>query len=268
MSSRPSLSPLRLFSSVVVCLFLTAVAGAQSFHDESPENFRLEVTGSAWIFDSAGHLQSSGFPIDFVSDLNLSQAQPTFFGQLVYKPGRKHRIVVEGTPIQVNGFNRINRQISYQGEVFNISETVRSSADLNYLFAGYQYDLLSGPKGHLGLSAGGAYVSAYGSLLAVGDTSPSTGTQKIGLPLAGLDFRVFPIPRHRILEFDGGVRGMTLGGYGHFVEMTGNAGLCFGPVIFQAGYRAFNFDLHENQQNPDGIMARLQGPTFSVVFHW
>jgi hypothetical protein len=61
---------------------------------------------------------------------------------------------------------------------------------------------------------------------------------------------------------------MGFGGYGHFVEMTGNAGLVFGPVTFQAGYRAVNFNLHENQRNPDGIAARLQGPTFGMVFRW
>ena len=175
---------------------------------------------------------------------------------------------MEGTPFGENGNNTINRTIVYQGRSFNISDSIHSSASLNYLFAGYQYDLLSGPGGHLGLSVGGAYLSAAGSILATGQTVPATDTQKIGLPLAGMEFRVFPIPHHRIVEVDGGVRGMSFGGYGYFVESNGNAGLCFGPVTFQAGYRVTNFDLHNNRATASGVTARLQGPIFSGMFRW
>ena len=253
-------------------LFFVAASWAQGsgsgFHSESPEDFHIEVTGAAWVLNSAGHLLSSGTPVDFVSDLNLGQQRPTFYGQLVWKPRRKHRIVVEGNPFHETGSNTINRTLTYRGQSFNVSDTIQSSADLNYVFAGYQYDILSGPKGHLGLSAGAAYLSAYGSILATGESVPATGTERIGLPLAGIEFRFFPVPRHRILEVDGGMRGMSFGGYGYFVESSGNAGLCFGPVTFQAGYRALNADLHNNHPGANGITARLQGPIFSAVFRW
>lgn len=262
----------RFLRGAFACLVFTAASWAQSsgtgFHSESPEDFRIEVTGAAWVVNSAGHLLSHGLPVDFVSDLNLGQDRPTFYGQLVFKPGRKHRIIVEGTPFGEDGSNTIHRTITYQGRSFNFNDTIQSSANLNYVFAGYQYDILSGPKGHLGLSAGGAYLSAYGSILATGESVPVTGRQKVGLPLAGIEFRVFPIPHHRILEFDGGVRGMAFGGYGYFVESSGNAGLCFGPVTFQAGYRATNLDLHNNHPGANGLTARLQGPIFSGLFRW
>lgn len=154
----------------------------------------MEVTASAWIVNSAGQLVSSGRPVDLVSDLNVGQNQPTFFGQFVFKPGRKHRIVVEGTPFRESGANTVNRSIVYRGQTFNVSQNIQSSADLNYFFAGYQYNLVSGPRGYLGLSVGGAYLSATGSILASASQVPAPGTETIGLPLAGLEFHVFPFP--------------------------------------------------------------------------
>ena len=109
---------------------------------------------SGWVLHSGGSIQSGGTPVDLIHDLNVSQGQPTFFGRLIFKPGRRHRIVVEGTPFRLQGLNTINRTFVYQNRSFSVSETVKSSADLNYFFAGYQYDVLTGSKEHLGVPLG------------------------------------------------------------------------------------------------------------------
>jgi hypothetical protein len=235
---------------------------------ENPEDFRIEVTGSAWIVDSAGHIQANGSPIDLVSDLGAKQQQPTFYGQFVFKPGRKHRVVFEGTPFRIQGYNVVDRSITYRGQTFNVSETLQSSSDLNYFFAGYQYDVLSGPMGHLGFSVGGAYLSATGTIQALETATGATKSETVGLPLAGSEFRMFPIRRHRILELDGGLRGMAFGDYGHYVEAAGNGGVGLGPITFQAGYRAVNLDLHVSSNGGSGVRARLKGPIFSMLWRW
>lgn len=149
-----------------------------------------------------------------------------------------------------------------------MSETIRSSADLNYFFVGYQYDILTGAKGHLGFSVGGAYLGATGSILAEQINTVGTRSEKIGLLLAGADFRIFPIPHHRIFEIEGDMRGMGLGSYGYYVEATGSGDICLGPVTFLAGYRGVNTQLHETSGRQNGITARLQGAIFSGVFRW
>lgn len=235
---------------------------------ENPEEFKVEVTGSGWLVNSAGTIQANGAPIDLVTDLGAEQQQPTFYGQLVIKPGRKHRIVLEGTPFRITGFNTINRAITYRRQTFNVSETLQSSADLNYFFAGYQYDILSGSRGHLGFSAGGAYANATGTIHSVQTGTTATKSETIGLPLAGADFRIFPVPGHRILDIDGGIRGMGFGSYGHYVEATANGGVCLGSFTFLAGYRAVNIDLHQTGGTRSGVSARLKGPIFSAVWRW
>ena len=247
---------------------LSLACYGQSFHgSEDPENFKIEVTAGGWLVNSGGQIQANGAPVDLVNDLGVYQNKGTFYGQFVFKPGRKHRIVVEGTPFRLNGLNTVNRTIVYRGQTFNVSETVRSSATLDYLFAGYQYDVLGGPGGHLGFSVGGAYLSATGTLL--GAQTTASKSQTIGLPLAGADFRFFPIPHHKIFDVEGGIRGMAFGDYGYYAEATGSGGLNLGPFAILAGYRAVNTSIYvNNSSGPSGLTARLKGPIFSGVFRW
>ena len=88
------------FKHALVGAFFISVAtlhaGSTWNNSESPENFRIEVTGSAWLVDSAGTIQANGTPVDLISDLGAEQQKPSFYGRLVFKPEQKHRIVVEG----------------------------------------------------------------------------------------------------------------------------------------------------------------------------
>jgi len=251
-------------------LTLSFACYGQSFHgSENPENFKIEITAAGWLIDSGGQIQANGAPIDLVNDLGVSQGKGTFYGQFVFKPARKHRIVAEGTPFRLSGLKTVNRTINYRGQTFNVSQTVQSSATLDYFFAGYQYDVRSGPKGHLGFSVGGAYLNATGNLSALQTQTTASRSETVGLPLAGVDFRVFPVPHHRIFDIEGGIRGMAFGDYGYFVEASGNGGLNFGPFAVLAGYRAVNTSIYvNNSSGPSGLTARLKGPIFSGVFRW
>lgn len=107
-----------------VAVFLFQAAGAlatcASISDGNPEDFRVELTGAVWLVNSSGTIQANGTPVDLVSDLGAQQRQPTFFGRLVVKPGRKHRIVIEGTPFRISGYNVVDRTFVYRGQTFNV----------------------------------------------------------------------------------------------------------------------------------------------------
>ena len=180
-------------------------------------------------------MQSGSTPIDLKGDLGVGQNQPTFLGQFVFKPSRKHRIVLEGTPFALSGTHDITRTIIYHGQAFNVNDTVASQANLNYAFGGYQYDVISRSQGHFGLEAGATYLDASATIRSATTGITSTKRDTIGLPLAGAEGRIFPIPGHRILEFNGGVKGMSVGGYGQYVQGAANGGICLGPVTIEAG---------------------------------
>lgn len=250
-----------------VFMGVAAPLALASGQNENPENFRIEITGAGWLVNTKGTIQSNGAPVDLVRDLGAEQRQPTFYGNLVFKPGRKHRIVFEGTPFQVNGYNTVNRSIMYHGQTFMVSQTLQSSAEMNYFFGGYQYDVVSGPMGHLGFSVGAAYLNATGTIHALQMSTVASKSETLGLPLAGADVRLFPIPHHRLVDLEGGIRGMGVGSYGHYLEGSANGGICFGPVTVLAGYRQVNALFHDSG-NSSGVNVRLRGPIFSMTYRY
>jgi hypothetical protein len=244
--------------NVRVIIFAVFAAGAAN----GQENFHVELTLAAWRAGVEGSVQSGGLPIALRGDLALEDTW-TFYGKLVFKPARRQRINVEGIPYDFSGLNTLSRTITYQGRTYSIQDTVGSEASLTYFFGGYQFDLISHSLGHLGLEAGGAYLSASGTIHSMTTGVSATRTQTIGLPLAGAEFRVFLIPR--VLNVNGEVKGMSIGGYGEYFQASVNAGAGFSRFSFQVGYQYLNADIHENRAvNPAGIAPVISGPVFSV----
>lgn len=260
--------------AALLCVFSIGFCRASLAAEGDPEDFRIEFTGSAWMVNASGQLQITGTPFDLARDLAVEQGDPTFYGKLIVKPGRRHRIVIEGTPFHLSGHNAVDQTMTFKGRQYFVNATTNSAADLNYAFAGYQYDIVSNPMGHLGFSVGGAYLGAAGKVEITADTLPGavpttlSKTESVGVPLAGTEFRIFPIPHHPIIEINGGVRGMGFGSYGHYVQGEGSGGINLGHVAIEAGYRAVVAEIHNTSQTPSGIFAHLHGAIYSVVFRY
>lgn len=258
--------PWQLAACLAILIGATFVALGASPDD--PEDFRIELTGDAWILNTAGHIQSGSVPVDLKGDLGVEENKPTFFGRLVLKPARRHRILLEGTPYSLDGRNQIVRSIVYNGQTFNVSDTVVSKASLDYIFAGYQYDVISNPRGHLGFEVGGAYLNAEGSLHGLNSGVTASKSETIGLPLVGTEFRVFPVPASHLFELNGEVKGMALGDYGHYLQADLNAGLQVKLVTFEVGYRLVDADIHQTGANPSGVSPRFKGMVAGLVFRY
>src|ERR1041385_6121140 len=98
---------MRLFRFYLTGLLLSAaVAAAQ---DQDNEDFHVEVTAGAWIRGTSGTIQSGTAPVDLKSDLAIGQNEAQFYGRLVLKPARRHRLVVEGFPYSLSGTNQVTR---------------------------------------------------------------------------------------------------------------------------------------------------------------
>jgi hypothetical protein len=261
---------MRRLNYVFLAAFLISASAtslcAQSH--EGPEDFRIEFTGSVWLTGPTGTIQASGTPINFVSDLAAGAQQPRFYGRFVFKPARKHRIVLEGSPISFSGLNTIDRSFVFLNNTYNISQTVATNANVNYVFGGYQYDPFSGQFGHLGFQAGVAYLGVQGTLDGLQSGITETKSFQSPVPLIGTEFRIFPIPHVHILQVEGMLRGFPAGGYGYFIEGGASAGLHYGPFSLLAGYREMFANLHQNKLDPDGVALHLKGPIFSLQAHW
>jgi hypothetical protein len=258
----------RSFITVVsLVLAMPFYAVAQASH-EGPEDFRLELTGAAWLAGPTGSIRANGTPIDFVHDLNAGSLNPNFYGRLVLKPGRKHLIVLEGSPVSFSGVNNIERSFVYAGHTYNISQTVDTNASVNFAFAGYQYEPIIGRMGHLGFQAGAAYVGVNGTLAGVQSGVTESKALHGVLPLMGTEFRLFPIPGNKLLEVEGLLRGLPAGHYGYYVEGSASGGVRVGLFSFLAGYREMFANLHETNADADALILRLKGPILSAQWRW
>ena len=240
---------------------MLAIVGISTAARAQDHESRVEVTASAWQSSISGTVQALGLPVALHSDLKLGD-QWTFFGKLAVRAGRRHRLVIEGSPYDFSGTNTLSRTIAFGGRTYSFSEMIASNATLTYVFAGYQFDAVSRDRGHLGFGVGGAYVGATGAIRSASGVQASSN-QTIGLPLAGTEFRYFIGPAR--LNINGEAKGMAFGGYGNFLQGVVNVGAGLRHVMFQAGYQYLNADIHENRAtNPAGIAPVIQGPIFSI----
>lgn len=254
--------------STMLSLLSIAASNLAAQNGDGPESFRIELTGSAWLTGPTGTIKADGTPIDFVNDLAAGAQQPRFYGRFIFKPTRKQRIIVEGSPVSFQGVNTINRSFVFLNKTYNVSQTVATSANVTYVFGGYQYDPLSAQWGHLGFQAGVAYLGVQGTLDGIQSGLSETKSFQAPVPLIGTEFRVFPIPHHRVVEVEGMVRGFPAGGYGYFLEGGASGGLRFGPFGVLAGYREMFANVHENNLTGNGVALHLKGPLFSLQWSW
>lgn len=238
-----------------------------SSNSENPESYRLELSASAWLMNTNGLIRADGTPINLISDLGIYQRQKMYDGRIVLK-AKKHRFVIEAMPISIRGLNTINRSVSYFGENYSFSETLKSSAHMNYIYGGFHKDWFSGKMGRIGSSLGAAYLGLSGSI--DGEQSGLEKSKKIpfGVPLAGIDFRLYLIPGKRWLAMEGAVRGLPAGSYGHWIEASGGVGGWIGPVGAQIGYRELLIDGHETHASANGVNLRMVGPMATVFWNW
>lgn len=233
--------------------------------DGGVEDFRVEVTAGWWLRDSSGTIQSGVTPVDLRGDLAIAQDEPQFLGRLVVKPAARHRLMLEGTSYRLRGEADVNRQFTFAGQQYTLQDRVTSAADITHIFGGYQYDVVSGARGHAGLQAGVAWVDATGTLTSNSFGFTGAEKQSFPFPVAGAEFRLLPLASP-LLQIAGGIKGMTLGDYGHYVDASIEAGAGLGRhVTVLAGFRIADADVHRKDQTR-GFSPRFTGPVFSVQF--
>lgn len=249
-------------------LFLSAPLFAASSGTEGPEDYRLELSATLWRMNTNGTIRADGTPINLLTDLGLYQRQRTYDGRLVFKFKRKLRFVLEGTPLSIHGLNNINRNVTYFGQQYSYSDTLKSSAQINYIYGGLHRDWFSGSMGRFGSSVGAAYLGLAGSLQGEQSGIDKKGSTPFGLPFIGADFRLYLIPNKRWVALQGEVRGLPAGGYGHWLEGNAGVGGWIGPVGLQLGYREMLINFHQTGVDPNGMNLRFYGPMATAFWNW
>jgi hypothetical protein len=248
---------------VTVLVALVFVSPLSAFADD----FHIEFTASYWPLSPSGTIRTSSTPVDLRSDLGIDGRKNQGMFRVVLKPGSKHRINFEVIPYRLSGANVINRTFELGGRTYPVQERISSEANVDYVFGGYQYDVVNNARGHAGLELGVAYFGATASV--VGETSGLTSSEerKVPLPLAGGEFRVFPAPTANIVNINGEVKGMSFGSYGYYIQANIAAGIAVVRFLrLQAGFNWVEADVHKDDRS-EGFKLRFAGPIFSLQLH-
>jgi hypothetical protein len=170
------------------------------------EKYIIEVSGSFWNPNLAGNVASTQFgqegtKIDFVTDLNF---QKTRFRDVrfVLHPGKRHKLRAQYTPVSYTGESTLARQVIFNGQKFDINLPINSTFDWKVWRFGYQVDVVSMPRGYVGLLFEGRLTEFAASV-----KSPATAEftrAKAPLPALGIVARAYPIPQASLsFEFSG-----------------------------------------------------------------
>src|SRR5215208_5341753 len=99
---------------------MLAMLAAMPAAAEDREDFHLEATLSLWLRNSTGTIQSGITPVDLEQDLGIEQRRPQFVGSLVWKPARRHRLIIEGAPYSLSGEHDAVRQFTFAGRTYTL----------------------------------------------------------------------------------------------------------------------------------------------------
>jgi hypothetical protein len=214
------------------------------------EKYHVELGGYLWsptpdIAITSQSLGIIGSRIDFVEDLGIEK---TTFKQLkvVLRPGQKHKLRFEYTPITYDALGAIKRDIIFNGQKYPVSLPVATSLHWKAYRFVYEYDFVSRDRGFFGLLLETKYTDVETTLSNILVTEFVSARAPI--PTIGAIGRAYIAPN---ISITGELSGLTTGSLGgddyraHYADFD-----LYGTVNFtnnvgaQAGYRAFNVFYH------------------------
>ena len=255
----------------LAALFVFSLALPLSAQDLFP---RFSITGatSASDFDTNARIDpenagGEGTLVSFERDLGLEDSRTLQRFGLQWRPFNRHELAATYFSAPREGFEQINRNITFRDEVYPVNALVTSQFDLDYWDATYTYWARKSARDGFGISLGVAHLSLNAAVTAetAGGSATVTQTAETEVPVAlgGIQTRfaltnsihamasVAALPRVTIEDYTGRV-------------LTGNARLEYRPLRWLgigAAYQYFKLDVDVAQVDLTGSLdMTIQGP--------
>jgi hypothetical protein len=270
---------LRPFASVlagvalVLCVSATAAAQYTYQPRSNPatgEKYSVEVAAGLWMPNASAIVSSEslgiiGSQIDVINDLGMVDDQFLDF-RLVVRPGRKHKLRFQFTPIKYEAEATLSRDIVFNGIVFPIRLPVTSSLDWKAWRFGYEYDFFYRDRGFIGVILEAKYTDVRVDL--VNPISAEFTEAKAPIPAIGIIGRGYLAQNIAVTaEFTGfklpGDFTDVQDDTGQYVEFDAYATLNFTNNFgVQGGYRSLSVKYQIDQDYGD---LKLDGFYFNGV---
>jgi hypothetical protein len=223
------------------------------------ENYVFEVQYLWWKPEIIGSVTSDrldlvGSRVDLVNDLGFENDTKFRDWRFTFKPGRKHKIRFEYTPLKFKSEGVLTRDITFAGQTFPVSLPIESSLEWKVWRIGYEWDFISKSRGYMGvlgevrktqLSASLNSLAASGAVLA-----------EAPLPAIGIVTRVYPLPDLAVhFEYSGmkvpdDAFGKDYGGVYTDMEVSATVNITKSLGV-NVGWRRMNTDIRVNSDAGD-----------------
>jgi hypothetical protein len=208
-----------------------------------------------------------GTLVNFEDDLGLEDSRTLQRFAVQWRPFARHELAATYFSAPRQGFEQINRNITFRDEVYPVNALVTTQFDLDYASATYTYWARRGPRDGLGISLGVAHLALDAALTyeqpGTSVTVTQTAETEAPIALGGLQGRlaftdrlhaeasVTTLPRVTIEDYTGRA-------------LVGTARLEYRPVRWigvGAAYQYFNLDIDVAQTSLTGSLdMTIQGP--------
>ncbi len=262
-----------------IALFVAAVAVTPTLRaaDYDLDEYKVRITGLWFFTNPTGTVQASGSDplgsFDLTKDFGFN-SYSTFTGKVDWKFTRKNHLYLAASPFSQTRTRVLDRTVDFQGQTFEVGLTTTAKLT-NWAYApGYQYDIIRGDRGHLGIAVQldifdtTAKLSAQAQVTSDGTqyaAKSASGSLVAPIPVAGPDFRFYILPKFYV---DGNLFGMYLFGYGNFISTTDTIGVYLGKHFsLRAGYQlGQRLVVNNDSSTRIGINLTQKGPVAGVEF--
>ncbi len=160
------------------------------------ETYHIEVGIGMWNPDLLGVIASeqfgiAGSKVDFVTDLKFQKTRfPDF--RFVLRPSKRNKLYAQYTPVSYSSDATLTREIVFNGQAFSANLPIQTTFDWKVWRLGYELDLVSLPRGFVGITFEGRLTNFGASIKSPG-TSEFTRA-KGPLPAIGGIARGYILP--------------------------------------------------------------------------
>jgi hypothetical protein len=238
--------------------------------------YKWRIDGSWWFSNPTGSIHASGNTgeFDLSKDFHFG-SYSTFTGKIDWHFKRKHHFILGISPVTSSNSATLTRNIEFQGVTYDVGAQVSASIQSLSFSPGYQYDIIRGNRGYLGIATQifllntKATLKGVGSVNGVSATRSASGSTFDPLPALGPRGRWYPLPNSSRLSLDGYAQGMYFFGYGDFATAQMRLGVeIHRHWTVRAGYQLGTLlDIH-GSSNQIGLRLIQKGPVAGIEASW
>jgi hypothetical protein len=151
--------------ALALALVLVATPALAQFQagpqQPSTEAYAVELSARWWsptpmLVIDTNALADVGGAVDFVEEFEVEEVR---FRELraTLKPGRKHKLRVAYLPVLYEQTTFLVRTIDFGGQTFAVGSEATGVVDWTFWRFGYEYDVVAGPRGFVGVVVDARY---------------------------------------------------------------------------------------------------------------